>query len=210
MKHVIFSGGLDSTTALALAVAEGAEVQALFFEYGQRHGGEHAAAVSIAKGLGVPLKVIDLTGKLHSRALLADSPLDVPKQAYGGENLGDTEVMGRNLLFASHAVAQAQRGDAIVLGVHGGDHELYPDCRPEFWEGFKALSLAYEVTTETPFLNLSKAGIVDQGLRVGAPLFESWSCYDRGPSQCGECATCRERREAFRLAGAEDFTQYLT
>lgn len=207
--NVVLSGGLDSTVALARAISPGRKVRALFFEYGQRHGGEREAAEAVARHYAVPLVKLNLAGMLHSRSLLESSVEEVPQGAYQRENVASTEVQGRNLLFASIAIAQARKGDSVVMGVHGGDHDLYPDCRPEFWQGVKTLAQSYEVKIETPFLKLTKSQIVEMGAQLRAPLGRTWSCYEGGDRHCGKCATCEERREAFSQAGVPDPTVYV-
>jgi len=147
--------------------------------------------------------VIPLPNLLSGSALTFDS--EVPKSAYDADSMADTVVPGRNLLFASLAVAQARQGDRVYLGVHGGDHDLYPDCRPEFWDRLTALvNDAYGVEIVTPFLHSSKSEVVASATRLSAPLHLTWSCYEGGDDPCRECGTCVEREQAFREAGAVD------
>ena len=209
--HVIYSGGLDSTAALTgqLIGKRIEDVRAVGFAYGQTHVRELESARAIAEKLGVRYEVRHIDGIFHDSALLASDTRDIPLASYAAENIAETVVGGRNLLFASLAVAQASRGDKIVVGVHAGDHEIYGDCRPDFWTALRAaVKGAYGIEIVTPFLHLTKAEIVRLGAAWGAPLGDSWSCYVGGELHCGECATCSERRGAFKIAGVEDPTKY--
>lgn len=211
--HVVLSGGLDSTCALAVTVkhawASGEEVRAIGFRYGQKHVREIDAATAVCAHYGIAYEMIDLSGLFSGSALLEGDERQIPREDYANGNMSDTVVQGRNLLFASVAIAQARPGDSIVFGVHGGDHDIYPDCREEFWKPLGDLvSTAYGVEIITPFLFLTKAGIISETAPLSVPLGRTWSCYEGGHTHCGKCATCRERREAFRLAGTSDPTIY--
>ena len=209
--HVIFSGGLDYTALLGAVIdAYGThDVRAVSFDYGQRHTIELSKAVRIASHYGVAHHIIDVPNLLSSEALLASSTKPVPEGDYEPETMKDTVVQGRNLLFASLTIAQAQPGDVIWLGVHSGDHALYGDCKPEFWAHIiRAAQLGYKVHIETPYLNLTKAEIVANGDAIQAPFHLSYSCYQGGEKHCGQCATCLERRQAFTQAGIVDPTAY--
>ena len=205
---VVLSGGMDSATVLALAVHDTAgPVAALGFDYGQRHRRELDAAQAVADQYGVPYEVRHLTGLLSGSSLLGDGP--IPHGDYGADNMASTVVNGRNLLFASAVIAACQPGDRAWFGVHGGDHHLYPDCRPQFWHRLAALSdEAYGVQLRTPFLDDTKAGIALTGARLGVPFHLTWSCYEGGQLHCGRCGTCRERQQAFIEAGLDDPTEY--
>lgn len=206
---VVLSGGLDSTVALALAIEAGAQVSAVSFDYAQRHRErELTAARQIAEHYRIPHRIIPMQG-IMSGSSLTDPDKEVPHAGYDDESMASTVVHGRNLLFVSAAIAAAGAGSEVWLGVHGGDHHLYPDCRPSFWEGLrKVVEDAYGTEIVTPFLHTSKAAIVQHGTRLAAPLAMTYSCYEGGEEHCGECGTCRERREAFRLAGISDATRY--
>ena len=209
-NHVVFSGGIDSTVVLSRVLADhpGEGTTALSYRYGQRHSRELEQAGRIAARLGVVHRVVDVRGLLHGSALL-DPTIPVPREPYDPATMSDTAVSGRNLLFASVAVAQAARGDTVWVGVHAGDHHIYPDCRPEFWDFLaSAVAGAYGVTLEAPYLRLTKRDIVQQGRDLGAPLDLTWSCYEGGSTHCGKCGTCRERAEAFREAAVPDPTEY--
>jgi 7-cyano-7-deazaguanine synthase len=213
---VICSGGLDSVS-LAHMVAEEHELTRLVsFDYGQRHVKELDFAAACAQRLGVPHDVIDMRGigaSLTGSALTDD--VDVPDGHYAEETMKVTVVPNRNAIMLSIAfgIAAAQKADAVATAVHGGDHFIYPDCRPGFTQAFEtmqrhALEGYADVRLYTPFVQRTKADIVTEGARHGTPFAETWSCYKGGEKHCGRCGTCVERREAFHLAGVEDPTDY--
>lgn len=207
--HVALSGGLDSTAALAHVVNIADRVETYSFAYEQRHADReiHAARL-IAKHYGVPHRIINVQG-LHGPALTDGEP--VPLGHYEDETMKSTIVGGRNLLFIAHLVALAQPDDVVVIGVHAGDHAIYPDCRPAFIEPLRqAMWSAYRVALFAPWLNSTKAEIVLAAAVTEAPLELTWSCYQGGEYHCGQCGTCVERREAFDLAGVPDPTVYAT
>ena len=210
--HVALSGGLDSTSLLAYLTKAypGAPIRAYGFNYGQRHAIELRAAAQVADFYGIPFEVLDLP-RLSSPALTDGG--DMPHGHYAHDTMTLTVVQGRNLLFASTLIGRTKPGDSIAVGVHSGDHAIYPDCRPTFWEPFSAaVRAAYDVNVLTPFIGFSKAEIAKVGAEYGAPLHLTWSCYEGGtnPEQvhCGRCGTCVERAEAFALAGVADPTRY--
>lgn len=210
-KLTVLSGGLDSTATLArmLVHGDGAEPLAIAFDYGQTHRVELEAAQAVADEMNVPLKLVDVRGLLAGGSLLGEG--EIPDGHYADETMKSTVVHARNMLFASIAVSLAGPGGEVWLGVHGGDHHIYPDCRPTFWEPYReAVLAAYDVRVQTPFLFGDKADVVTAGAALGAPLHLTWSCYKGGSVQCGTCGTCTERREAFRVAGVPDRTEYLT
>ena len=210
---VSFSGGLDSTVALAIAVDSYDEVVALSADYGQRHTVELDAAARIAARYGVRHHVVDLTGygALTTSSLTSDGP--IPHGLYDEENMASTVVPGRNAVFAMVATgfAESLGGGDVILAVHGGDHAVYPDCRPGFLTSAAATAeLATEgaVTIDAPFIHMSKTDIVKLGATHDAPLGETWSCYEGGRQHCGRCGTCTERKLAFHEAGVPDPTAY--
>lgn len=205
----VLSGGLDSTAVLSLNLPEErSNVRALAFSYGQRHVKELRSAEAVAAHYGIPLEVRDITGTLSGGSLMGDG--EIPTGEYSEDTMYSTVVHGRNLLFASLAVAQARPGDRVFFGVHSGDHFIYGDCRPEFWEALNtATAGAYGVEVVTPAVHLTKADLVRLSSAVGAPLELTWSCYKGEALQCGECSTCVERREAFTTAGVLDPTEYV-
>lgn len=213
---VICSGGLDSVS-LAHIVAARDELSCLIsFDYGQRHRKELDYAAACGSRLGVPHRVIDMRGigaALSGSALTDD--IDVPDGHYAEDMMKVTVVPNRNaiMLTVAYGIAAARGDRAVASAVHGGDHFIYPDCRPAFTEAFDHMQRAAldgyaEVALLTPFVHRSKADIVIEGARVGTPFAETWSCYKGGARHCGRCGTCVERREAFHLAGIADPTDY--
>ncbi len=186
------------------------------FDYGQRHRKELDYAALCAERLDVPHDIIDLRGigaALTGSALTDD--IDVPDGHYAEESMRITVVPNRNAIMLSVAfgVAAARGDQAVATAVHGGDHFIYPDCRPAFTESFEAMQRAAldgyaEVSLYTPFVHRTKADIVTEGARCGTPFELTWSCYKGGETHCGRCGTCVERREAFHLAGVADPTPY--
>ncbi|WP_281966772.1 7-cyano-7-deazaguanine synthase QueC [Roseovarius nanhaiticus] len=213
---VICSGGMDSV-ALAHRYAATGDLHALLsFNYGQRHAKELEFAALCAARLGVPHHVIDISaiGAALSGSALTDD-IDVPDGHYAEETMKITVVPNRNaiMLTIAFGMAAAQKVDAVATAVHGGDHFIYPDCRPDFIAAFQAMEdRAMEgyadIRLLTPYLQGTKADIAIDGAKHGTPFAETWSCYKGGDLQCGRCGTCVERREAFHLAGVEDPTTY--
>lgn len=214
--NVICSGGLDSVS-LAHIVAEAGQLSRLVsFDYGQRHRKELDFAAACAARLAVPHHVIDMRsiGAALSGSALTDD-VAVPDGHYEEESMKVTVVPNRNaiMLTIAYGIAAANGDEAVATAVHGGDHFIYPDCRPAFTEAFDAMQRAAldgyaEVALSTPFVHRSKAEIVTEGAKVGTPFAETWSCYKGGALHCGRCGTCVERREAFHLAGIADPTRY--
>lgn len=216
--YVLHSGGLDSTSALAVCqkMPDARNVTAIAVNYGQRHIAELAAAAQIIKKLGVKQYTLDLTGFGNSVTSALTTPsIEVPDGTYNPDNMAATVVPGRNAVFLSAAAGLASSkttdGEEIVIvtATHGGDHELYPDCRPEFIAAMnKALRLGSGVGVWAPFSDKTKAEIIEIGTDAGAPLELTWSCYKGGTNHCGTCGTCAERRGAFITAGITDPTSY--
>ena len=213
---VVCSGGLDSVSLANLVATDLTLTRLVSFDYGQRHVREIECAVAAAERLGVPHHLIDLrsVGAVLSGSALTDD-IDVPDGHYAEETMKVTIVPNRNAIMLSVAfgLAAAQGDEAVATAVHGGDHFIYPDCRPAFTDAFQAMQSAAldgyaDVKLHTPFVHRSKADIVTEGARVGTPFAETWSCYKGGHVQCGRCGTCVERREAFHLAGVPDPTVY--
>lgn len=213
---VICSGGLDSVT-LAYKVAREDELVGLVsFDYGQRHKKELDYAALAAKKLGVPHHILDMSqiGSHLSGSALTDD-VDVPDGHYAEENMKITIVPNRNAIMLSigFGIAASIKADAVAAAVHGGDHFIYPDCRPEFIQSFEdmqrlALDGYADVCLYTPFVEISKGAIVAEGAKHSVPFADTWSCYKGHEKHCGKCGTCVERREAFALAGVEDPTDY--
>lgn len=212
---VLLSGGMDSATALALALSMGGEAEAVSFDYGQRHSKELDYAAELAKAYGVKHTVLDLSGAsaaFEGSALTSD--IDVPLGHYEDESMKQTVVPNRNMIMLSLAAGLAiSRGlDDVMYAAHSGDHAIYPDCRPEFASAVAlAISLGnYDAPTlVTPFIRKTKADIAREGARLGVPFELTWSCYLGEKFHCGACGTCTERREAFELAGVTDPTVYV-
>ena len=213
---VICSGGLDSVSLAHRVAAEHVLMGLLSFDYGQRHAKELKFAAACAHRLGVPHRVVDIRqiGAALSGSALTDD-VAVPDGHYAEETMRITVVPNRNaiMLAIAFGMAAAEKADAVATAVHGGDHFIYPDCRPGFIEAFqamqdRALEGYAEVKLYTPYVQGSKADIVRDGARHGTPFAETWSCYKGGARHCGRCGTCVERREAFHLAGVVDPTVY--
>ena len=213
---VVFSGGLDSTTLLYHQRAAGDEVRALSVDYGQRHrAAELAAARSIAAGLGVEHRVLDLRGLagFFGPNSLTDATIQVPDGAYSPATMALTVVPNRNMILLAVAIAwaSAEGGDAVAFGAHGGAYTPYPDCRPGFAAAMHAAAQtcdARPLTVLAPFATWSKADIVRRAVALGVPLGATWSCYAGGDVPCGRCGTCHDRRAAFAEAGVPDPTRY--
>jgi 7-cyano-7-deazaguanine synthase len=213
---VICSGGLDSISLAYKVAAEQQLIGLLSFDYGQRHRKELDFAAACAKRLGVPHQIIDIRpigAHLTGSALTDD--IDVPDGHYAEETMKATVVPNRNaiMLAIAFGLAAAQKADAVAVAVHGGDHFIYPDCRPGFIDAFQAMQNEAldgyaSVRLHAPYVNGSKADIVTDGTKNGTPFAETWSCYKGGLRHCGRCGTCVERREAFHLAGVVDPTEY--
>jgi 7-cyano-7-deazaguanine synthase len=215
MNIVNLSGGLDSTVCLALAAQEGPAL-ALTFDYGQRHRVELDRAAAIATRYGAEHLVFKFDATQWGGSALTDPAIDVPTYdgSSGDDSIPVTYVPARNLVFLSVAmgVAEVRNADAVYMGVNALDYSGYPDCRPEFIESFAqtaalALKRGVEgrpVEIRTPLIQLSKADIVRLGLRLGAPLELSWSCYLGGPRPCGTCDACALRAKGFAEAGVAD------
>lgn len=213
---VICSGGLDSTT-LAYQTAKEANLLALLsFDYGQRHKIELQYAQKTAEKLGVLHHVVSIAsiGALLQSSLTQQT-LAVPQGRYTQQNMANTVVPNRNaiMLTIAFALADTLNAEAVALAVHGGDHFIYPDCRPEFIAAFakmQALSLGKTpaIALLAPYVNLDKADIARLMPKYQVPVEETWSCYNAGPVQCGRCATCIERIMALKSAQVADSTVY--
>lgn len=221
---LLLSGGLDSTTLLALARRDGFAVHALTFRYGQRHSAEIAAAQRVAAEYGVAEHVVaDIDLRLFGGSALT-SNVDVPKDRDPDEmshGIPVTYVPARNTIFLSFALAWAEVLEAgdIFIGVNALDYSGYPDCRPEFIAAFERMAnLATRagvegtrpVTVRTPLMTLSKREIIALGTSLGVDYASTTSCYDPAPDgrACGHCDACLLRRRGFAEAGVPDPTPY--
>ncbi len=215
---VLLSGGLDSATVLAIARAEGREVFALSFRYGQRHAVELDCAARLAAAQGVRRHaVLDIDLRAFGGSALTDD-IDVPHGADPGrEGIPVTYVPARNTIFLSFALAWAEVLEApeIWIGVNALDYSGYPDCRPEFIASFEQTArLATRVGVETgqgvkiqaPLMSLSKSVIIGRGLELGVDYADTSSCYDPGPDgrPCASCDSCQIRARGFAQAGVAD------
>jgi len=216
---VLLSGGLDSTTTLAQALADGCEVTALSFRYGQRHTKELVSAENVCKHYGVDHIVIDLN--LSSfRSALTRKDIDVPMDRKGDldAEIPVTYVPARNIVFLSIAAGLCESVDAdrIYIGANSLDYSGYPDCRPEFFTAYEAMLVqgtktgveGHQIKIMTPILQCSKADIVRLGKKLKAPLEMTWSCYNGGEKACGHCDSCRLRLKGFEEAGYKDEIEY--
>ncbi len=222
---VLSSGGLDSTTAMAIAKYEGFEIYSLSFSYGQRHAFELEVAQKVADALGVTEHLvinIDLN-KIGGSSLTDD--IDVPKERDERamtREIPVTYVPARNTIFLSFALAWAEvlESSDIFIGVNAVDYSGYPDCRPEYIDAFERMAnLATKAGVEgitkirirTPLIHLTKAQIIQKGMELGVDYALTHSCYDPSPQglACGECDSCFLRKKGFKEAGVKDPTKYI-
>ncbi|MGC8119725.1 7-cyano-7-deazaguanine synthase QueC [Marinobacter sp. VGCF2001] len=211
---VIYSGGMDSFTLLHLARARGLKVNALSFNYGQRHVRELQVASEVCRAEGIPHKVIDIRAMnevMSGSALTSD--VDVPEGHYEEDSMKTTVVPNRNMILLSLATGYAVTvgAGAVWYGAHGGDHAIYPDCRPEFVEKMDAVCRVanYQpVAIDAPFMAMDKGQILAEGLKLGLDYRHTWTCYNGGERACGRCGSCVERLEAFAANGVVDPVPY--
>jgi 7-cyano-7-deazaguanine synthase len=216
---VLLSGGLDSTTCLALARQQDYDCYGLSFDYGQRHRSELIAAERIARAGGLcDYKVVKVDMSGIGGSALTDISLAVPQEESAGIPI--TYVPARNTVFLAYALAWAEvlEADAIFIGVNAMDYSGYPDCRPAFIAAFQAMAnLATKagveglvLRIEAPLIALSKAEIIRAGLAAGVDYAATVSCYqaDAQGRACGACDSCRLRRKGFHEAGVADPTRY--
>lgn len=220
MKYVVsLSGGMDSSTLVYYLLAEGHEVKAITFDYGQRHDREIESAKQIALHAGIEHDVIDVSflKDLLPGSSLTDDSVAVPEGHYEAESMKDTVVPNRNMLFVSILAAHALaiKYDGIALGIHAGDHAIYRDCRPE-WAARVLAAVkagnwgADEFKLITPFESMTKGGICWLGLELDVPYKHTWTCYVGGDKACGKCGSCQERISSFTENGAVDPILYET
>lgn len=213
---VLLSGGLDSTTCMAVARKEGFQLYPISFLYGQKHSRELECARKVAEYYQVPYHRVFRIDYIEGNAL-TDSRVDVPDYV-GGREIPVTYVPARNILFLSYAAGYAESIDAqaIFIGVSAVDYSGYPDCRPEFIMAFqKVLEVGTKrgvegsaVEIKTPLINLSKAETIKLAVQLGAPLHLTTSCYRGGEKACGVCDSCTLRLKGFKEAGIEDPIEY--
>jgi len=208
---VVLSGGLDSTTVLYRMRSEYGDVRALTFDYGQSHRvQELRAAKRTCDLLGIPQTIADISAIQHlidHSSLTGNIPL--PLGEYAATTMTSTVVPNRNMIIGAIAIGYAINtdADAVAFGVHSGDHDLYPDCRPEFMRALNAVSEVANyryVKIFAPYMNLTKADIIRDGMTLGVDYANTWSCYAGGEVPCGKCGTCLERADAFLKVGIPD------
>ena len=212
---IIVSGGMDSITLLHyLENKNEYDLHALSFNYGQKHNRELECAKGECTKLQIPHTIIDIPffGKnIANNSALTNKNRQIPYGHYTAENMKQTVVPFRNGVMLSLAIAYAEniKATTVFYGAHGGDHFIYPDCRPEFEQ---AMSLAGQLGTfnkvklRAPFneMGLDKTGIVSLGLKLNVPYENTWTCYEGKNKPCGKCGACNERAEAFSKNGVVD------
>ena len=217
---ILLSGGLDSTTALAIAKEQNYDCYALSFDYGQKQRSELESSTSIAKKSNViEHRIMKISLSDIGGSALTDKAINVPKHVES-EEIPITYVPARNTIFLSFALAWAEvvNSQTIFIGVNALDYSGYPDCRPEFIEAFETMAnLATKQSVEgnriqikTPLINMTKAEIIAKGLSLGVDYSETTSCYDANAlgEACGECDACVLRKNGFSNANVVDPTRY--
>ena len=217
---ILLSGGLDSTTVLAIAKEQNYDCYALSFDYGQKQRSELESSIAIAKKSNViEHRIMKISLNDIGGSALTDKDISVPKFS-DSDDIPITYVPARNTIFLSFALAWAEVVDCqtIFIGVNALDYSGYPDCRPEFIEAFETMAnLATKQSVEggkiqikTPLINMTKAEIIKKGLSLGVDYSETTSCYDANSygEGCGECDACVLRKNGFSSANVEDPTKY--
>ena len=217
---VLLSGGLDSTTCMAVANSLGYELYPISFNYHQRHSIELIGAKKVAEFYKVKKHlIIDTNMNLIGGSALTDENIDVPNGEIEREDVPVTYVPARNLIFLSYALGYAEVVGAnhVFIGVNSVDYSGYPDCRPQFIEKFQTIADYATAATavngasikiETPLQTLSKKEIVQLGIKLGAPLQYTHSCSKGGEKACGICDSCLLRLQGFKAAGVPDPIEY--
>jgi len=225
---VLLSGGLDSTTCLAIAKDEGFTPIALSFRYGQRHTGELECAAAIARSAGVEHLIANIDLAAFGGSALVDESLEVPKHEsvddLSADSVPITYVPARNTIFLSFAIAVAETRGAhdVFIGVNAVDYSGYPDCRPEYVRSFEVMAnLATKAGVESldpensfrihaPIIQMSKAEIIRLGAEMGINYSQTVSCYQANTNgeACGICESCQLRKTGFSQAGVSDPTRY--
>lgn len=211
----VVSGGMDSVTMLHDLNDQGYEIEEVIsYNYGQRHVKELDYVAWNVEHLGLKHKIIDISFMaqlLDNSALTGDT--EVPEGHYEQDNMSLTVVPNRNMILASIAIGRAVNNgaDAIALGVHSGDHAIYPDCRPEFISALRTASLIanYQpIDILAPYLSLDKGRIIERGLEIGVDYSHTWTCYKGLDKACGVCGSCQERLEGFTQNNIADPLDY--
>lgn len=215
----IVSGGLDSVTLAYMLAAEGWDQLLVSFDYGQRHVKELESAADCARSIGAEHRIVDLTSinPLIQGSALTDKSIAVPEGHYAAPTMATTVVPNRNAMMLTIACAAAipYGASRVSIGVHAGDHWVYPDCRVAFIEAFEAMQITAmegfiheEFHIYAPFLHWEKSDIATAADAFQVPIANTWSCYQGGALHCGKCGTCTERIEALAVAGVTDPTVY--
>ncbi len=219
---VLLSGGMDSATALAIALKDGFEATALSVDYGQRHRKELEAARKVARHFGVrDHRIVSLDLTAIGGSALTDKRIPVPEQRRLeeiGQGIPATYVPARNTILLSYALGLAETtgAKAIYIAANALDYSGYPDCRPEFYKAFQEVARLGTkrgvegdlIEIRTPLLAMTKADIVRKGEELGVPWALTWSCYQGEDRACGVCDSCQLRLKGFREAGVKDPIPY--
>lgn len=209
---VLLSGGVDSAVTLYMA-KKANECHALVFDYGQKAQVEIECARKISESVGIPCEVLKIDFPWKGSALIDDRE-SIPEGSISTDgNIPSTYVPSRNIIFLSFAVsfAEAIGAESVFIGAHQLDFSNYPDCRSDFFDSYREVIKrgtkggveGHEVKIETPVINMTKKEIVQEGLKLGVPFEDTWSCYSGDEYPCGECESCLFRIEAFKEAGIE-------
>lgn len=215
---VSFSGGMDSATLLAKARHTCKDAAAISFTYGSKHNSyERAAATKVTNYYGIPLfglELVSVMGEFRS-ALMKETNAQVPEGHYEAESMRQTVVPGRNTIFAAILAGYAESFgyDEVWLGIHAGDHFIYPDCRPAWLHAMQDVVLFSsdgKVNLKAPYIGMTKADILAEGLSEHVPYWLTRTCYKDQEVACGKCGSCQERLEAFEINKATDPVEYET
>ena len=216
---VLLSGGLDSTTVLAVAMSQGYECHGLIFDYGQRHKIELEAARTVARDAGISYHIVNIDLRASGGSSLTGD-IDMPGPG-DSKGIPVTYVPARNTIFLAHALGWAEVLEAgnIFIGVNAIDYSGYPDCRFEFIRAFEtmanlatkaAVEQGMRIRIQAPLIDMSKAQIIKKGISLGVDYRKTHSCYDPVPGgfACGHCESCRLRQKGFREAAIKDPAKY--
>lgn len=218
MKAVcVLSGGMDSATAMAIAMKDGYDVYPLIFDYNQRNRKEIEVAKKLCKYYGIEPKIMNLDLRQIGGSALTDDKINVPKDGLS-DGIPVTYVPSRNIIFLSIATSYAEviGADAVYIGANSVDYSGYPDCRPEFYDAFRrAIKEGTKVGVEgkpidikVPLQYMSKVDIVKKGSELGVPFEYTWSCYESSEKACGKCESCLLRLKGFKENGLDDPIKY--
>ncbi len=213
---IILSGGLDSTTLLHRLLTKKYEIFAVTFNYGQKHSKEIEYAKLTCQKLNIPHKIVSLEN-INQAGFFGNSSLtstiDIPEGHYANKNMMSTVVPNRNMIMLSLAIAYAIsiKSSEIYYGAHAGDHIIYPDCRPDFVSAMQNVAKYchyWPIKIQAPYLHITKADIVKEGLQFNVDYSLTWTCYKGEEKACGKCGSCTERLEAFSQNDSKDPIQY--